>query len=114
MQLTNSLINLPPGDDGSVRLPPPGQTHAYPSPTSTGHIPFTVPSYGTKTETWYALYGHLSANTVPLICLHGGPGMGHNYLKPLAHLSTGPHARPVILYDQLGCGRSTRRRDLRG
>lgn len=39
----------------------------------------------------------------PLLVLHGGPGYPHNYLLPLADLS---NERPVIFYDQLGCGRS--------
>ncbi len=42
---------------------------------------------------------------VPLVCLHGGPGFPSYYLEPLAALAA---ARPVILYDQLGCGRSDR------
>jgi len=39
----------------------------------------------------------------PLLTLHGGPGAGHNYLAPLAALATD---RPVIFYDQLGCGKA--------
>jgi proline iminopeptidase len=39
----------------------------------------------------------------PLLTLHGGPGAGHNYLLPLAALAEG---RPVIFYDQLGCGKA--------
>jgi proline-specific peptidase len=35
--------------------------------------------------------------------IHGGPGMPHDYLEPLADLAD---ERPVIFYDQLGCGRS--------
>ena len=42
---------------------------------------------------------------VPLLCLHGGPGMAHNYIDPLEDLG---HHRQVIMYDQLGCGRSDR------
>src|SRR5690348_16243852 len=34
----------------------------------------------------------------PLLTLHGGPGAGHNYLKPLGALAD---ERPLILYDQL-------------
>ncbi len=33
----------------------------------------------------------------------GGPGIPHDYLQPLADLADD---RPVIFYDQLGCGRS--------
>ena len=40
---------------------------------------------------------------IPLLCLHGGPGMPHDYLEPLAGLAD---ERPVVFYDQLGCGRS--------
>ncbi|MDJ0315798.1 MULTISPECIES: proline iminopeptidase-family hydrolase [Arthrobacter] len=42
---------------------------------------------------------------LPLIVLHGGPGMAHDYVRSIAELAeTG---RTVILYDQLGCGNST-------
>src|SRR4029077_73216 len=44
-----------------------------------------------------------SAGGTPLVCLHGGPGMPHDYLEPLAALAD---QRPVIFYDQLGGGRS--------
>jgi proline iminopeptidase len=42
---------------------------------------------------------------LPLLCLHGGPGMTHHYLTPLEDLA---ERRRVIFYDQLGCGRSDR------
>jgi proline-specific peptidase len=41
-----------------------------------------------------------------LVLLHGGPGGGSGYLKPLERLA-GPDRR-VVLYDQLGCGESDR------
>lgn len=53
-------------------------------------------------EVWYTIEGEGSGGT-PLLCLHGGPGMPHDYLEPLADLAD---QRPVIFYDQLGCGRS--------
>lgn len=40
---------------------------------------------------------------IPLLTLHGGPGAGHDYLEPLEALAG---ERPVIFYDQLGCGKS--------
>ncbi|MFI9384647.1 proline iminopeptidase-family hydrolase [Kutzneria sp. NPDC052558] len=39
----------------------------------------------------------------PLLVLHGGPGAGHDYLEPLGELGVD---RPVVFYDQLGCGKS--------
>lgn len=39
-----------------------------------------------------------------LLVLHGGPGMGHDYLDPLKALAS--PIQPVVFYDQLGCGRS--------
>jgi len=42
---------------------------------------------------------------VPVVLLHGGPGYGGHYLEPLTALGDD---RPVVLYDQLGSGRSDR------
>jgi proline-specific peptidase len=56
---------------------------------------------------WYRIIG-ADRPGVPVLCLHGGPGMPHDYLEPLADLAT---SRPVIFYDQLGCGRSDRPAD---
>lgn len=98
----------------SILSTPPGQTNPYPSPTRTGTIPFTPPGTSLETETWYALWGELSSSTVPLIVLHGGPGVAHNYLLPTSHLSSAPWSRTVILYDQLGCGKSTHLPDKNG
>ena len=49
---------------------------------------------------WYRSVGE---GGTPLLCLDGGPGFTHNYLEPLEALGD---RRQVILYDQLGCGRS--------
>jgi proline iminopeptidase len=53
-------------------------------------------------RTWYTVRGSRAKN-IPLIALHGGPGSGHSSMLPYLDLS---HSRQVILYDQLGCGRS--------
>jgi len=50
---------------------------------------------------WYRRVG--DGGQTPLLILHGGPGAGHDYLEPLEALAD---ERPVIFYDQLGCGRS--------
>lgn len=52
---------------------------------------------------WYRVAGD-DRDGVPLLCLHGGPGFTHDALSPLAGLPD----RPVVLYDQLGSGRSDR------
>jgi proline iminopeptidase len=44
-----------------------------------------------------------SANGTPLLVLHGGPGAAHNYMLSLRALAD---ERPVIFYDQLGCGKA--------
>ncbi len=50
---------------------------------------------------WYKIVG--DGPGVPLLLLHGGPGVGHDYLEPLEVLG---NDRPVVFYDQLGCGKS--------
>jgi proline-specific peptidase len=45
-----------------------------------------------------------SGDRVPLLLVHGGPGAGHDYLEPLLRLAEG--GRRVVVWDQLGCGRS--------
>jgi proline iminopeptidase len=41
-----------------------------------------------------------------LVLVHGGPGAGSLYLKPLEQLAGSD--RRVVVYDQLGCGASDR------
>jgi len=53
-------------------------------------------------KVWYKIVGE--GDKTPMLILHGGPGATSYYLRPLAALSTD---RPVIFFDQLGCGRST-------
>src|SRR5919197_2217733 len=54
-------------------------------------------------RTWYRVVGDRASGAAPLLALHGGPGSTHNYFAPLERLAD---ERPVVLYDQLGCGRS--------
>jgi proline-specific peptidase len=63
-----------------------------------GRIPFR--GY----RTWYRDLG--PEDGVALLCLHGGPGSTHNYFEPLEQLAS--NGRRVVLYDQLGCGKSDR------
>ncbi len=52
-------------------------------------------------KVWYRIVG--KGNNIPLLLLHGGPGVPSYYLNPLAIIG---NERPVIFFDQLGCGRS--------
>jgi len=51
---------------------------------------------------WYRIVG-ADRTGIPLLALHGGPGVTHDYLEPLEELAD---ERPVAFYDQLGSGRS--------
>ena len=61
-------------------------------------------------QTSYRIFGDLKAGTRPLVVLNGGPGIPHWYLLPHADLHK-THGQPVVLYDQLGTGESTRVHD---
>jgi proline-specific peptidase len=41
---------------------------------------------------------------LPIVAIHGGPGVAHNYLLPLKQQAC--RGRAVIFYDQAGCGES--------
>ena len=56
-------------------------------------------------RTWYRVTGDLGSGLTPIVIVHGGPGMAHNYLLSLTALARS--GRPVIHYDQVGCGNST-------
>lgn len=69
------------------------------NPVQEGYLPF----HGYRT--WYRIVGDDNeAGKLPLLCLHGGPGMAHDYLEPLEAMAGA--GRRVIFYDQLGCGNS--------
>ncbi|MDQ2715986.1 MAG: proline iminopeptidase-family hydrolase [Chloroflexota bacterium] len=54
---------------------------------------------------WYRITGGgADHERIPLLALHGGPGIPHDYIENLADIAS--DSRRVILYDQLGCGRS--------
>jgi proline iminopeptidase len=46
-----------------------------------------------------------NGSRIPLLVIHGGPGLTSGYLESFAALSD---ARPVFMWDQLDCGRSDR------
>ncbi len=80
-------------------IPPPTPPQSPDSPQSNeGFVPF----HGFRV--WHRTVGAGEApGRLPLLVLHGGPGLPSDYLEPLAALADG---RRVLFYDQLGCGRS--------
>jgi L-proline amide hydrolase len=60
-------------------------------------------------RTWYQVAGELGPGVTPLLALHGGPGSTHHYFAPLERLA---EERPVVVYDQIGCGGSDRPQDI--
>ena len=73
-----------------------------PSPTKEGTVAFAAPGASGPCLTYYRIFGPSpsSSTPTPLVVLHGGPDLSST--------------RPVILNDQLGCGRSTHLRDRHG
>ena len=57
-------------------------------------------------RTWFRVIGDLNSSRIPIVVLHGGPGSAHNNVLTIAKLLSAT-GRPVILYDQIGCGKST-------
>ncbi len=76
---------------------------SLPAATTEGQLEFR------DWKTWYRITGDLAASTaggkVPLVVLHGGPGVPHDYTLRIAGIAA--QGRAVVHYDQLGCGRST-------
>lgn len=75
-------------------------------PVETRTVPFR------DLETWVQVTTpeQPRAGALPLVVLHGGPGMAHDYVKNIAALAE-ETGRTVVHYDQVGCGRSTHRPD---
>lgn len=78
-----------------------------------GTVPFDCPAAGKPCETWYKIFGDLSNGKTPLVGVHGGPGLSHNYMLCLQRLTV-EHDIPVILYDQIGNGQSTHLQEKNG
>src|SRR5699024_8561004 len=55
-------------------------------------------------QTYYRIVGEQAGNKKPLIVMHGGPGSTHNYFEVLDEMAV--DGRQIIMYDQLGCGKS--------
>jgi L-proline amide hydrolase len=70
-------------------------------PTEEGYVPFG------EYRTWYRITGSLDSPLLPLVVAHGGPGCTHDYVDSFKDIQA-LDGRPVIHYDQLGNGNSTR------
>lgn len=90
----------------SLSATPPVTMSAAAVPKTEGTMNWDVPGTGKACQTWYMIYGDLTSGVRPLVALHGGPGVTHDYLLNFSDL-TAQRSIPVVLYDQLGNGRST-------
>jgi pimeloyl-ACP methyl ester carboxylesterase len=74
------------------------------SKNSEGTIPFAFKGV----QTWYKVFGDISGTSRPLVVLHGGPGISHDYMILSATcIASFPEPRAIIFYDQMGNGQST-------
>lgn len=64
-----------------------------------------VPYLGYRTYVRVVVPDEPDPARAPLVLLHGGPGSTHNYFELLDPLADLDH-RMLVMYDQLGCGRS--------
>lgn len=76
------------------------------APSAKGRVPFG------EYRTWYRITGTPGAGRPAVVVLHGGPGSTHDYLLSLTALAD--EGWPVVHYDQLGSGGSTRLPDRGG
>ncbi|CAA9500235.1 MAG: Proline iminopeptidase [uncultured Solirubrobacteraceae bacterium] len=60
--------------------------------------------WGDGLTTWYEVAGEGGGGRAPVVVCHGGPGATHDYVRSIANLAR--DGRQVVLYDQVGNGRS--------
>jgi hypothetical protein len=71
-----------------------------PTPTITeGFVDFDVPAAEKPCKTWYKIVGDLSCGITPLVVVHGGPGLTHHYVLPMADFNE-KFGIPVVFYDR--------------
>ncbi|EKM74770.1 hypothetical protein AGABI1DRAFT_109842 [Agaricus bisporus var. burnettii JB137-S8] len=71
-----------------------------------GELVWEAPNAGKECRTFYKVYGDLKSGVRPLVCVHGGPGVSSHYLDVLSDITL-ERSIPIVLYDQIGNGRST-------
>ena len=57
-------------------------------------------------KTWFRVVGDLKSPKTPVVIMHGGPGGTHLGVLAMGKLINAS-GRPVIFYDQIGCGKSS-------
>ena len=65
-----------------------------------GHMPFH------EFKTYYRIVGEPNPDLAPLLLIHGGPGSSHNYFELIDDYAE-QSGRQLIMYDQVGCGKSS-------
>jgi proline iminopeptidase len=85
-------------------------TPIYPPGSSKGHYtPPSLPQNTPRETSWKRIGGaNIRCESIgkgnPVIVIHGGPGMSHDYLLPGMEMLAKDHQ--VVFYDQRGCGQS--------
>lgn len=57
-------------------------------------------------KTYYRIVGEPNPDLAPLLLIHGGPGSSHNYFELIDDYAE-QSGRQLIMYDQVGCGKSS-------
>ncbi|WP_125709788.1 proline iminopeptidase [Lacticaseibacillus porcinae] len=65
-----------------------------------GYMPFH------EFKTYYRIVGEANPDLAPLLLIHGGPGSSHNYFELIDDYAE-QSGRQLIMYDQVGCGKSS-------
>lgn len=65
-----------------------------------GYMPFH------EFKTYYRIVGVPNPDLAPLLLIHGGPGSSHNYFELIDDYAE-QSGRQLIMYDQVGCGKSS-------
>jgi proline-specific peptidase len=78
------------------------------APIVEGFLDYTPATAGKPCQTWYKVHGDLKSGVRPLVVVHGGPGLSHDYMDTIADLAAPPYSVPMVFYDQIGGGRSTK------
>jgi len=82
-------------------------------PETEGYAPYSIPKAGKPCRTYFKIFGDITSGTTPLIILHGGPGSSYPYVSSVKDLAP-LRGIPIVFYDQVGGGKSTRLREKDG